>query len=141
NFAPRAGIAARLPQIFSRSLETVFRAGYGIYYSPEIAIETYDLLRNGVRIEINEPASAVPVLTLENGFPQTSSTGFPSYFGVDRSARTPYVQQWSSSIQQELPGHVLLEIAYIGTKGTRLGRFRRFNTPAHVETGQNLPPR
>ena len=26
-------------------------------------------------------------------------------------------------------------------KGTELGRFRRFNTPAHVETGENLPPR
>ena len=31
--------------------------------------------------------------------------------------------------------------AYIGSKGTDLGLYRRFNTPAHVETGQNLPPR
>ncbi len=32
-------------------------------------------------------------------------------------------------------------LTYIGAKGTDLGRFRRFNTPAHVETGENLPPR
>ncbi|HLJ14505.1 MAG TPA: TonB-dependent receptor [Bryobacteraceae bacterium] len=141
DFAPRIGVAARLPHLFSSSHETVFRTGYGIYYSPEIAVETYDLIRNGVRNEINEPGGLVPVLSLENGFPQTSSTGFPSYFGVDQNAATPYVQQWSASLQQELPGNTLFELAYIGTKGTDLGRFRRFNTPAHVETGENLPPR
>ncbi|MGH9665419.1 MAG: hypothetical protein ACRD9L_13430, partial [Bryobacteraceae bacterium] len=141
DFAPRIGVAARLPRIFSRSRETVFRGGYGIYYSPEIAVETYDLIRNGVKNEINEPSGLVPVLSLENGFPQTSSTGLPSYFGVDSNASTPYVQQWSASIQQELPGSTLLEIAYLGTKGTDLGRFRRFNIPAHVETGEDLPPR
>lgn len=141
DFAPRIGLAARLPHILASSHDTVFRAGYGIYFSPEIAVETYDLLRNGVRNEFNQPSGLKPVLTFENGFPQTASTGFPSYFGVDQNARTPYVQQWSTSIQHELPGNTLLEIAYVGTKGTGLGRFRRFNTPAHVEIGQNLPPR
>jgi hypothetical protein len=141
NFAPRIGLAARLPHLFHTSRDTVFRAGYGIYYSPEIAIEAYDLLRNGIRNENNEPGGLMPFLTFENGFPQTGSTGFPSYYGVDRNARTPYVQQWSASIQHELPGNTLFEITYIGTKGTDLGLFRRFNTPAHVEIGQNLPPR
>jgi hypothetical protein len=141
NFAPRIGLAARLPHLFSRSRETVFRAGYGIYYSPDIAVEAYDLLRNGLRNEVNQPGGLVPVLTLENGFPQTSSIGLPSYFGIDPHARTPYAQQWSASIQRELPGDALFEIAYVGTKGTGLALFRHFNTPAHVETGQNLPPR
>ena len=36
---------------------------------------------------------------------------------------------------------MLLEIAFIGSKGTKLGRFRHFNTPAQVETGANLAPR
>jgi hypothetical protein len=51
------------------------------------------------------------------------------------------VQQWSGSLQHALPGNVLFEVAYVGSKGTRLGRFRRFNTPAHTELGLNLPPR
>jgi hypothetical protein len=51
------------------------------------------------------------------------------------------VQQWSAGFQHEAPGRTLIEVAYVGTKGTKLGRFRRFNTPAHVETGENLPPR
>ena len=139
NFAPRVGIAVRLPGLSSRDF--VFRAGYGIYYNPEIAAETYDLLRNGVRNEINAPNSLSPILTFENGFPETASTGFPSYFGLDRDARTPYVQQWSGGFQHEGPGRTMIEVSYVGSKGTHLGRYRRFNTPAHVETGENLPPR
>jgi len=144
-FAPRIGLAYRLPHLFSRShsqsRETVFRAGYGIYHAPEIAVETYDLVRNGVLNVLNEPNSLLPLLTLENGFPQGASSGLPSYFGVDEHAATPYVQQWTASLQQDLPGNVLFEVAYAGSKGTHLGLFRRFNTPAHTELGLNLPPR
>jgi Carboxypeptidase regulatory-like domain/TonB dependent receptor len=137
NFAPRGGIAWR-PWL-NRGM--VWRAGYGIYYSPEIATETYDLVRNGLRNESNVTSGAAPLLTLANGFPQTSTTGLPNYFGLDPHARTPYVQQWTVSVQQELPAGVLLEAAYIGSKGTKLGRFRNLNTPAHIETGEDLPPR
>ena len=135
NFAPRIGLASRLGH------GTVFRAGYGIYFAPEIADEAYDLVRNGVQNQINEPGGSVPVLTFENGFPQTGSTGFPSYFGIDKNAPTPYVQQWAASLQHEAPGQVLVELAYIGTKGTDLALFRRFNTPAQVEIGADLAPR
>jgi hypothetical protein len=141
NFAPRVGMALRLPRSVGGA-ETVFRAGYGIYFSPEISIGTYDLVLNGIRNERNETDGAgVPLLTTINGFPKTASTGLPDYFGIDRAARTPQVQQWTGSLQRELPGRVVLDVAYVGTKGTHLGRFRQFNTPAHVETGENLNPR
>ncbi|MGH9660363.1 MAG: TonB-dependent receptor domain-containing protein, partial [Bryobacteraceae bacterium] len=135
DFAPRAGLAARLPA------GIVFRAGYGVYFSPEIAVETYDLIRNGVRNENNQTDGARPVLTIRDGFPATASTGLPSYFGLDPRARTPYVQQWTAGLQRPLPGGGVVEAAYIGTKGTSLGRFRTFNTALRVETGENLPPR
>ncbi len=135
NFSPRAGLAWQLPGF-------VFRAGYGIYYSQEISTETYDLVLNGLSNVHNETqATQLPVLTTRNGFATTSATGFPSYFGVDPKAPTAYVQQWTASVQRELPKKVLLEIAYAASKGTHLGRFRQFNTPAHVETGENLGPR
>ncbi len=139
NFAPRFGLAARLPNWLGH--DTVFRAGYGIYFSPALAIEAYDLVRNGVNNQNNEPSGLLPVLTIQNGFPQTSSTGFPSYYGVDKNAPTTYAQQWAASIQHELPGNTLLEISYVGAKGTDLSLFRRFNTPAQVEIGADLPPR
>jgi outer membrane receptor protein involved in Fe transport len=138
NWAPRLGLAFR--PLAGRDF--VFRAGYGVYFSPEIASETYDLIRNGVRNEQNQTdGSQAPILTLRNGFPKTASTGFPSYFGLDPNARTPYMQQWSAGVQQMLPPGILLEIAYVGSKGTKLGRFRQFNTPLHEVTGENLPPR
>ncbi len=140
NFAPRIGLAWQLPR--SRPLgEIVFRAGYGVYFQPEIAAEVYDLIRNGVRNESNVTDGRRPLLTIRDGFPQTATTGLPGYFGLDAGARTPYVQQWTAGFQRELPGQVLLEVAWVGTKGTRLGRFRTLNTPLRVETGENLPPR
>jgi hypothetical protein len=142
DFAPRVGLAWQLPELPLPGGVTVFRAGYGIYYSPEIAVESYDLLLNGLSNQINETqGDRLPVLTTRDGFPMTVESGFPSYFGLDPSARTPYLQQWTGSLQHELPGRMLLELAYVGSKGTHLGRYRQFNTPAHVETGENLPPR
>ena len=142
NFAPRAGLALRLPKLPFSAGDTVFRAGYGIYYNPEIAVETYDLLLNGILVQNNvTDGSQAPILTTRNGFPQTASTGFPTYFGIDPGAPTPYMQQWNASFQHEFPGHVLGEVAYLGSKGTHLGRFRQFNTPLQVETGADLPPR
>jgi outer membrane receptor protein involved in Fe transport len=141
NFAPRAGLAWTPPISLWPGRKMVFRAAYGIYYSPEISTEAYNLVLNNIRSENNITSGASPLLTIENGFPKTSSTGFPTLYGLDQHAPTPYMQQWNASIQQELPSSILFEAAYIGSKGTDLGLYRRFNTPAHVETGQDLPPR
>ena len=140
NFAPRAGIAYRLPNVLANH-DVVLRAGYGIFFTSEIAIEAYSLIQNQTQSVINESSGLTPQLTTAVGFPQNSTFGFPSYFGVDQNARTPYVQQWNANIQQDLGHGLALEIAYIGSKGTHLGRFRRFNTPQHVELGEDLPPR
>jgi outer membrane receptor protein involved in Fe transport len=142
DFAPRVGLAWQLPKLPLPGGLTVFRVGYGIYYSSEIAVESYDLLLNGLSNQINETqGDRLPVLTTRDGFPKTAESGFASYFGLDPNARTPYLQQWTGSLQHELPGRMLLELAYAGSKGTHLGRYRQFNTPAHVETGEDLPPR
>ena len=136
NFAPRVGFAWRLPG------DIVFRAGYGIYFNSEIAVEAYDLVLNGVQTQINETnGTALPILTTKNGFPSTPNTGFPSYFGLDQHAATPYVQQWNGGFQRELPAHIIFEASYIGNKGTHLGLYRRFNTPLHTEIGEDLNPR
>jgi outer membrane receptor protein involved in Fe transport len=141
NFAPRAGFAWTPHVSLWPGRKMVFRAAYGIYYTPEISTEAYNLVLNNIRTENNVTSGASPLLTIENGFPQTASIGFPTLYGLDTHAPTPYMQQWNASIQQELPANILFEAAYIGSKGTDLGLYRRFNTPAHVETGQDLPPR
>ena len=101
-----------------------------IYFSPEIAAESYDLVLNGITTQLNmTDGMQRPILTTLNGFPQTSATGFPSYYGLDNNAATPYVQQWNGGFQKELPGGMLFEADYAGSKGTHLGRFDRENIP------------
>ena len=142
NFAPRIGLAWRLPGLPSSHGDTMFRAGYGVFYAPEIAVESYDLVLNNTSNQTNTTTgSGIPVLTTRDGFPMTSHTGLPSYFGLDRKAPAPYVQQWNAGFQHEFPGSVLFEAAYIGSKGTHIGRFDRLNTALHTETGENLSPR
>ncbi|HYP28315.1 MAG TPA: TonB-dependent receptor [Blastocatellia bacterium] len=141
NFAPRVGLAWRPPVGFLKD-DFVVRAGYGVYFNPEIATENYDLVRNGIVNETNaSDGSRLPILTTRDGFPRTPSTGFPSFFGIDPGARTPYVQHWTLSLQYQLPFKVLFESAYVGSKGSKLGKSRTFNTPLHTETGENLAPR
>ncbi|HEX3879645.1 MAG TPA: carboxypeptidase regulatory-like domain-containing protein [Bryobacteraceae bacterium] len=141
DFGPRLGLAWRLPGALFDHLSTTFRAGYGIYFSPEIAVEIYDLVLNGIQSEQNQADGIVPVLTTANGFPRTASTGYPAYYAINPNAKTPYVQQWQAGFQNELPGKILFEAAYAGTKSTRLGRFRQENTPLHTMDGENLAPR
>ena len=79
NFAPRVGLAWTPPISFWPGRKMVFRAGYGIYFSSG---NRHRGLQPGAeqhphRDQPDQTASA-PLLTLENGFPQTSSTGFPT---------------------------------------------------------------
>ncbi len=142
NFSPRAGLAWKLPGVFSRGGETVFRAGYGVFFSPEIADEAYSLVLNGIQTQTNETSGmGLPTLTTKDGFLTSATTGLPSYFGLDQHAATPYLQRWNAGFERSLPGHVLFEASYIGSKGTHLGLFRRFNTPLHTEIGEDLGPR
>ncbi len=69
NFAPRAGIAWAPHFSVWPGKKMVIRAGYGIYYSPEIALEAYNLLLNGIRNESNSTNGVTPLLTLANAFP------------------------------------------------------------------------
>ncbi len=133
NFGPRIGLAWHLPGRAFDHFATTFRAGYGIYFSPEIAVEIYDLVLNGIQSQAQNQADGItPVLTTANGFPQSSTTGLPAYYGIDPNAKTPYVQQWQGGFQSELPGRILFEAAYAGTKGNRLGRFDQDNTAFHT---------
>ncbi len=120
NFAPRIGLAARLPHLLRSSRDTVFRAGYGHLLQPG---DRHRSVRSGAQRDTERKQRAGRLAASADfgeRFPQTASTGFPSYYGVDQHAPTPYVQQWSASIQHELPGSTLFEIAYVGTKGTDL---------------------
>lgn len=119
NWSPRVGLAWRIPGL-KRS--TVFRAGYGIYYNGQAYIPFATSLANqppfAVANSIN--TSIHNVLTLQNGLEMTVKDQVTNTFAVDRNYRTPYAGTWNASLQHDLGGGFFTEIAYMGTKGTRL---------------------
>lgn len=121
NFAPRFGLAYRLTE------KTVLRSGYGVFYTKTQG--------NEWQFKVNAPplvlslsqvgAIGTPNLNWDrDAFPDPASPGFPittlSPFTVDPSDRTPYLQQWNFSLNRSLSSTTLLEIAYVGSKGTKL---------------------
>lgn len=125
-FAPRFGFAFRP---FSND-RTVVRGGYGIFWDSaegrEIdgAADIYPYVSRGNYIQSLGQTS---LLTTDNMFPNFASLGAASpaantFLAVSMSPepRNPYVQQWSLGIQRSLSNKTILEVNYIGSKGTNL---------------------
>lgn len=128
NFNPRFGLAYRLRD------KTVLRGGYGIFFD-SLGVDRYQVLQQG----FNQSTTLVPSLdrgltfraTLSNPFPDGilqapgSANGLNTFLGrgvnLFWSDRKPgYVQRWSLNVQHELPHRVLMEVGYVGNRGTGL---------------------
>jgi hypothetical protein len=56
-------------------------------------------------------------------YPAPNSFVYPStVFGIDPTARAPYIHNWNFGIQRSLFGRYLVEARYLGSKGTHLPR-------------------
>jgi hypothetical protein len=134
NWSPVLGLA------YQSDSKTVARLGYGIYYQQEMGAIYYDLARNGIETQVANSSILSPQLRFQSPF-GSSQTAMPSYYYIEPNSVTPYVQQWNATIQRELPFHMMMELGYVGAKGTHLFRYRSFNTAYQTETGADLPPR
>src|SRR5262249_39678408 len=56
---------------------------------------------------------------------------------IPTQAVWPYVQQWSLSVQREMPKNVVATLAYVGSKGTHLTAERQINQLAPVNPANN----
>ena len=127
NLAPRIGLAYRLAN------KTVIRSAYGVYY----AAPQYEINRNlavnppfaGGNSFSNNQAAFASARTLEDGFDRSFTAAGASLKGLDGNLRMPYVQQWNFNLQQQLPGNMLLTLAYVGTKGVKLRDESDINQP------------
>jgi hypothetical protein len=72
-----------------------------------------------------------PYGSLANPFPLDLSrrtfTGFPTLQPFDPTFRTAYTYQYNFTIQRELPGALLLEMAYVGSNSFKQNRERQLN--------------
>lgn len=127
NFAPRIGLAY-MPG--SRGT-TVLRAGYGFYYDQ-------NPLAPGEGLYFNAPyydfrlyvTSAQFPLFLQDPYPANYPfPSPPSSLAFQRDLRTGYLQHWSFGIQHQLGAGRVVEVAYAGSKGTKLLSARDINQP------------
>jgi hypothetical protein len=127
NFAPRIGFAWTIDE----SQKTVLRAGYGVYYDQSPLAPGEALYFNAPFFDFNLyfPLPGLP-LTVNNPFPGFFPFPLPdSALALQRDLRTPYMQHWNVNIQRELGYNRVLEIAYVGSKGTKLLTSRDINQP------------
>jgi hypothetical protein len=117
-FSPRTGIAWR--PLKSRAL--VVRAGYGLFFNGSIYNQFPSQLASQPPFATTGSAttSTADVLTLQNGFADTSKQNITNTYAVDKNYRVPYAQTWNMILQQTLHHGLVVSLGYMGTKGTRL---------------------
>ena len=118
NFSPRLGIAYR-PWI---QHHLVMRSGYSVFYDGSIYSR---MVTNMVDQPPFAQASTLTtnpeqVLTLENGFPTLAANTIHNTYAADTNFRRPYAQSWNFAVEDEIFRNVVLNVQYIGTKGTKL---------------------
>lgn len=128
NFAPRVAAA------YSPTQRLVFRAGFGIFYTPGMEFGDYQgLSLNGFSQTtpyVGTLDGVTPANLLSNPFPTGllqpvgKADGGATNVGqtvnaVLRNRPTPYVEQWTANVQYEL-GSTVLQAAYIGNHGVKL---------------------
>jgi len=146
NPAPRVGLAWD-PKGDGK---TSIRAGYGIFYEHGTGEEA-----NTGSLEGNPPQ----VLSMTQRFPINFGCIGGSSFATDPACAAalpggvgayplnlsaiptkavwPYAQQWSLSVQRELPRSMVATVAYVGSKGTHLTVERQINQLKSVTAAEN----
>jgi hypothetical protein len=141
NWAPRIGFS------YSPRSGWVIRGAYGVFYSHTVrqgregmlGFNPPFLVDNTIIANVFGPtaiASGAP-FRLADGYPQglldpNNLSRFVYRRAQDVHLRTPYVQQFNFGIERELASNLLLDIAYVGNKGTKLPGLRNINSPAVV---------
>jgi hypothetical protein len=136
NFAPRVGFA------YSPVRRTVLRGAYGVFFNHTNRQGREGLLGFNFPFIVQGDAQIAGSQTLKErdrifrlqdgippGFvdPRRVNQSTLSQKAQDPFQRTTYVQQWNFGIQYELVGDLLLDVAYVGNKGTKLAAFRNLN--------------
>ncbi|MCS6883961.1 MAG: carboxypeptidase regulatory-like domain-containing protein [Acidobacteriota bacterium] len=117
NFAPRFGFAYTP---FGHT-KTVVRGGFGVFYDLPFQNVTFNLTFNPPTARVLYNFGPFVAGKLGDIFkPGKLDPNGPSLVTIDPRLRMPYSYQYNLNIQQELPGKIALEVAYVGTRALKL---------------------
>jgi len=143
NFAPRLGFAytPKWGPHWLRNGDTVLRGGYGIYYDGLFT----NILDNTASSSPNVAGGSIvggSGVAQPRGQPMAMEqlanvVGIPSPTAIidtmSNKLVNPYTQQWNLDIQRQLPGSLILTVAYVGTRGEKLYANQDFNGAVGVD--------
>jgi len=141
NFAPRIGFAYSFPQT-----KSVVRGSYGIFYNriPGATLTRMQQLGGVVRKSFTLSSNNATQLATGPAFPtrltqlsQIANLGIIANSGFTMPGlRTPYVQDWSLGVEQQLSSKMSLNIAYTGVRGIKFLQRSDLNAgpPTGVDT-------
>jgi len=126
--------------------KTSIRAGYGIFFEHGTGNEA-----NSGSLEGSATSDGTGVLNATQYYPLgwgcignigqgcgAQGHAFPlNVTSIPTKAVWPYAQQWSFSIQREMPFHLLGTLAYVGSKGTHLTADLQLNQLVPVNPAEN----
>jgi hypothetical protein len=164
-FQPRIGLGYQL----DKKGNTALRAGYGMYdiQVPLATVQGFSTFPFVRTYQITNPFQNVADIWGSNGTTNPFTNGFQGWGytppstavfptppvapsgtnigAIAKNFRPGYVQQYSLSLQHQINNYDSIEIAYVGTKGTKLAQAYDANAPVYfageTSTGQEQATR
>ncbi len=149
NLAPRLGLAI---DVFGNG-RTAIRAGYGVFYATPYADSATYLQQQPFQVDLTvfgTPNLTNPYGGLTNPFPYTFDRSKPFFVypitadSLAANIATPYVEQYSFAIQQQLVRNLSLQVAYVGNQSHKLIEQLDLNQPIFIpgkSTASNINAR
>jgi hypothetical protein len=133
NFGPRVGFSW-VPAV---SKETSLRGGYGVFYTRPNGNATLQVLTSppfvGTNILVGAGNTAATFqdpfnpLPAPGAFPLRTNTSEVTATIIAPNYDSPITQQYDLDFQQQLTGSTVFDLAYVGTRSTRLLESRNIN--------------
>jgi hypothetical protein len=144
NLAPRLGFAYQLTPA------TVLRSAFGIFYGRDENVPVARRPTNNPPyfIQTSYTSDQInPGILLQQGFPSDAidpaHVKTPAVNAYPRNFPAPYVEQWSFSVQRQLPEAMVAQVSYVGSGTHRLYYPLQIDQPrpgaGNVQTRRPLP--